>query len=126
VLTPDGKPVAGATVSWISRTDDGSSSAASVRTDTAGRFRFADTARFRHKDDYPQLMAEAAGWGLSFQKIPEGSEQVEISLNPATELRVSFEDQDGKPVPNLKVSPSLLLGEGGALLWFPGTVTQRL
>jgi beta-lactamase regulating signal transducer with metallopeptidase domain/thiol-disulfide isomerase/thioredoxin/protocatechuate 3,4-dioxygenase beta subunit len=108
---PDGQPAPDATVSWISHGDDGPVVLTSVKTDTAGRFRFEDTGRLRHKDDYPQLMAEADARGLAVQNLPEAGQPVEIALNPVTELRVTFLGPEGQPVPDLKVLPKLLTRE---------------
>jgi len=117
VVTPDGKPVPGATVSWIGRIDETPTLIASVKTDAAGQFRFADTTPFRRKDDYPQLLVEAEGWGLTFPMLQENLHTMEISINPATELSVRFVDPEGKPVADRKVSPTILGGENRSYLW---------
>lgn len=126
VVTPDGKPVPGATVSWVSRRDGETLAQASLRTDAEGRFHFENTARFRYKDDFPELLVEAAGWGLTFQKIPEGEEPVETTLNLPTELRVTFVDQAGKPASGLAVVPMFLSSEQHSLLIIPQSFRDRL
>ena len=48
---------------------------------------------------------QAPGWGLTFPRVPNDPHAMEISLNPATEVRVSFVDPEGKPVPKMQVLP---------------------
>ncbi len=125
VVTPAGQPVSGAAVSWISSTEDGTAKLASAKTDAAGRFQFEHTERFRHKDDRPQLLVESAGWGLTFESIGDGREPVEISLVPPTELRATFVDAEGKPVPDLEVYPFFILGDHNAYFRFPANAINK-
>lgn len=125
VLTPDGQPAPRATVTWITHTDDGPVVLTSVKADANGQFRFEDTARLCHKNDYPQLLAEAAGAALTSRNLQEGSQTVDITFNPATEVRITFLDPNGKPVPDLKVLPELIARER-EFIFLPEAIRQRL
>jgi protocatechuate 3,4-dioxygenase beta subunit len=125
VLTPEGRPVKGASVSWVSTIDREATMQATVTTDDAGHFVFSNAAQLRRKDPSPAVMVEAAGWGLSFQQIPQEDDVLELFLSPATELRVSFVDPEGKPASGLSVRPVFLAGGLNALLLIPRTVADR-
>jgi protocatechuate 3,4-dioxygenase beta subunit len=126
VVTPDGKPVKGATVSWVGRPDREAVVLATVVTDEAGRFVFPNAAPLRGKDAYPRFMVEAVGWGLSFREAPLDDELLEIELVPPTELRVNVLDREGKPVPDLLVRPGFFVGGRHSVLNLPQTVAERL
>jgi 5-hydroxyisourate hydrolase-like protein (transthyretin family)/thiol-disulfide isomerase/thioredoxin len=125
VVTPDGQPVKGARVSWIGRGERAPVFLAETRTDATGRFQFDRAAELRRKAPDPQLLVEAPGWSMAFERVPEGSGELAITLRPATELRVRFVDPEGKPAPGLRVRLEVVLGERNAFLWLHGLVDDR-
>lgn len=133
VVTPEGSPVGGAVVSWIRRGDREPTVVATARTGTDGAFRFDPAEPARPGEPPPQLLVEAAGWGLAFQPVPPGSEPQAITVEPATELRVPFIDAAGRPVAGLAVAPVVvaapgLIGgrRGFRNLFLPAAVRARL
>jgi peroxiredoxin/5-hydroxyisourate hydrolase-like protein (transthyretin family) len=119
VLTPDGKPVKGAPVFWISLVGRERRAHASVKTDDAGRFRFANAAQLRQKGNDPQLLVLAEGWGLTYRNLPPNQNTLDLSLEPATTVRVPFVNSDGKPTAELPVSVEWLFGKGSSFCVLP-------
>jgi len=133
VLTPDGKLVANADVSWIAPIHKDSrefKQFATVKTDATGHFTFDDTQRIWEKSEqYPSatVLAEAKGWGVSWACIPKKGEPLTITLTPATSLRMAFVDEQHKPVAGLRVIPDLLHHRKPqfGFFRFPASVSDR-
>jgi thiol-disulfide isomerase/thioredoxin/5-hydroxyisourate hydrolase-like protein (transthyretin family) len=125
VTTPDGKPIIGARVAWVVRGDREPREQASVTTDASGHFRFPDAAP-PGPNSRPQLMVEAAGWGLTFQDVPEGDAPLTLTLRPATELRAAFTDASGRPATGVRVIPRFLFGQGIPFFDPPPALRDRL
>ncbi|HLK60810.1 MAG TPA: carboxypeptidase regulatory-like domain-containing protein [Chthonomonadaceae bacterium] len=101
VVTPEGAPVAGATVSWIEQTPGGSQQCQTTRTDAEGQFRFQEVRPELGTPFSVTFMVQAPEWGLSFQT--RRASPMTIRLQPATDLPVAFLGPEGKPVPTLRV-----------------------
>jgi peroxiredoxin len=125
VTTPDGKPVAGARVAWVVRGDREPREQASLTTDTAGHFQIP-SAPPPSPDSRPQLVVEAAGWGLTFQDVPDGGAPVTLTLRPATELHATFTDASGRPVPGVRVFPRFFFGQGLPFFDPPPALRDRI
>ncbi len=104
VLTPDGKPVEGATV-YFAELGGGAAASPSARTDLpttrtddAGVFHFP-----RGNSNGAEFIAAAEGFGLSPGEA-NGSGPIRIQLRPRTDLTLRFLTADNKPVANLRVS----------------------
>ncbi len=104
VLTPDGKPLKGATVYFADLRRERPISPTSrtelptTRTDDAGDFHFP-----RGNSGRVEFIAAADGFGLSSVEV-RGSGLIQIQLRPRTNLTLTFLNADNKPVPNLPVS----------------------
>lgn len=125
VQAPDGKPIAGAAVTWVRREDRETLSVATVKTDGKGIFRFEQAARLRRPDTRSQLLVEASGWGLTFQDVPEKDDDLEVTLVPATTARITFFDPQGKPAPRLRVHLRFLSGENHRFAFLPQNLGDR-
>jgi protocatechuate 3,4-dioxygenase beta subunit/peroxiredoxin len=125
VQGPDGKPVAGAAVTWVQREERETHAVATVKTDGRGVFRFEPAARLRRPDTRSQLLVKATGWGLTFQDVPEKTDDLEVTVAPATTARVTFLDPQGKPVPRLLVLLRFLSGENHLFAFLPQNLENR-
>jgi peroxiredoxin len=125
VLTPDGKPVKGAPVFWISLVGRQRRTHASVKSDDAGRFRFGNAAQLRQKGNDPQLLALAEGWGLTYRNLPPNQNTLDLSLQPATTVRASFTNPDGKPAADLPVSVQSLFRKALGFCVMPKEVADH-
>lgn len=74
----------------------------------------------------PLLFATSPnGMGIAASTPHTGSAPTTtITLEPFTTVRVHFQDEDGKPVPNVKIVPLRLLYQGAALLLSKTTTPQ--
>jgi beta-lactamase regulating signal transducer with metallopeptidase domain/protocatechuate 3,4-dioxygenase beta subunit len=111
VLTPDGQPVANATVAWVGWFAHGSEyyqQFSAVQSDAAGKFSFADTRQLWEDCGWLRgtilLEVEAPGCGITWTNVPENSVPVEIKLSPATSVRLIFVDEKNAPVAGLHVT----------------------
>lgn len=104
VLSPDGKPIKGATVYFADLSGSGPASPSmqpdlpTTRTDDAGDFRFP-----QGDSTYAEFIAAADGFGLSSTEL-HGAGLIQIQLRPRTDLTLTFLTLDNKPVANLPVS----------------------
>lgn len=119
VLTPDGQPVKGAKVFWVSRGYHETRVRDSVTTDDSGRFRFADADRLRTIGENPQLVVLADGWGLTCHDLPRDSSALAVTAVRSAALRVPFLDPEGKPAVNLSIRVEALFLQGGSSLIVP-------
>lgn len=106
VVGPDGRPIAGANV----RLRSGSSSAgiADARTDADGRF-----ALLHARPGEFYVMAEADGHAPAFRDVQVkrgGGDAGEVAMGPGETLRVRVVDAEGRPLPDVRFSPSLVRG----------------
>jgi hypothetical protein len=115
VLDPDGKAVAGATVSFVEfdrQAPLGQVITTTTTTAADGSFRLLPS-RAPAGDDAPgartqHLMIEAAGFGLTSASIDPDNPR-DVRLNAATELRIRLLGPDGKPVAGVRVGPRILV-----------------
>ncbi|RYX86390.1 hypothetical protein EON83_01595 [bacterium] len=126
VLTPDGKPVKGARISWVNyngKTAGGRENIlASTQSDAQGNFRFEDSKALLQASlkfigptqqiPAPQLLIEADGWGCFAERITsKPPTQRVLHLTQPTELQTTFFDPQGKPIANLPVRLSFVFFE---------------
>jgi hypothetical protein len=106
VLTPDGKPATRAEVILLDLTHPGDrQQIAATRADDDGTFAFHDV---KSPTQAPRLTFVARAPGLAptaSSVFPGADAENEFALSPASTVRVTFLDPDGKPVPNLRVTP---------------------
>jgi protocatechuate 3,4-dioxygenase beta subunit/peroxiredoxin len=126
VETPEGKPMKGAPVSWVSRVGEEPQVLATVATDETGRFVFSNAAQLRRKDAAAQVTVEVPGWGVSFLQVPVEDEALVLTLSPATTLHATFVDPQGQAVPQVPVRTVFLQSERHAWLFLPRTISDRL
>lgn len=101
VLSPDGKPIAGARVWQTESGDDRQIHVlASATSNEQGVFRIPKVGKYR-----PGLLVYAQGFGLTDSTIADTSadEPYEIQLAPPTTLRMQLLGPDKQPVSGLKV-----------------------
>jgi hypothetical protein len=117
VLLPDGMPASRAKVFWITQREERPNEVtASTVADEAGRFAFPNAEALSRDARFCQLYAEAKGHGSNFTgALQEDSDQIRIALHSATELRLPFVDEAGKPVPRLAVRLLSLFGRNQAV-----------
>jgi protocatechuate 3,4-dioxygenase beta subunit len=102
VVAPDGKPVAGADVSLLDAvTYDRHEPLATARTDAGGQFTLT-AARPADATRSLTIVVGAPGLGLTAANAVAG-EPMEITLSPATTIRVTFLDPEGKPASGVPV-----------------------
>src|SRR5689334_16270596 len=118
VLVPDGKGLAGATVTFLEY-DPHASPAELVRdsitTGPDGSFRPLPP-RPPAEDEgpgarYQRVMVEAPGYGITGGSI-DPDDPRDVRLSAATELRVRLLTPDGKPAAGLRVAPRMLVALG--------------
>ena len=136
VLAPDGRPVAGATVSFVGH-DELTPGTVVLRTaTTAGDGSFdlppsADGKDPTARSSARQVIVEAPGHGLTGGSVRRNVLS-DVRLKPATELRVQVLGPDGKPAAGLRVAPRTLVGRGTPgkpFSWFvnvPDSLQERL
>jgi hypothetical protein len=124
VLTPDGKPVKGATV-YLDRFANESPSPTTrpdlptTRTDEAGVFHFPRTA-----PNGVEFIAGADGFGISSAEL-KGDAPIEIHLRPRTDLTLTFRTADGNAAANVSISlrrihmPIQVFSASNGSLWIP-------
>ena len=113
VLDDDGKPVGGATVSFLrDGGGDGPRTVATVVTGPGGTFRVPPRA----EDDPPvgpfagrAVFVEAPGYALGGGYLLD-DKPGDVRLKPATELRVKLIGPDGRPAAGVRVAPRMLVG----------------
>lgn len=103
VLTPDNKPVKGATVYLVELVNQTPSSATrpalpTTRTDDAGVFHFP-----RARAGGAEFIAAADGFGLSSTEL-NGAAPIQMQLRPRTDLTITFHTPDNKPAANVPIS----------------------
>ena len=106
VVTPSGVPAPHAAVTWIERNPDGAVAMLSVsETDIHGQFAFANRPPAVGDNRIATLLAQAPGWGLTYQTLRLGLQTatVMLELKPSTSVHVSFIDETGKPATNVHV-----------------------
>ncbi|BDI28407.1 hypothetical protein CCAX7_004580 [Capsulimonas corticalis] len=101
-LTPDGKPVAGATAMFLATNFSGGKPIASqtTRTDADGGFDFTAPADSPHYQVGLLYITSAEGVGLAM-----AGENSRIILQPRTSVRVRLVDEKGTPEPNTALHP---------------------
>lgn len=100
VLTPDGKPVKGATVYYVELPirRSGSADLPTTRTDDEGTFHFP-----HHQAGEAEFIADADSFGLSSTQ-PNGIAPLQIRLRPRTDLTLTLLTADNKTAANVRVS----------------------
>ncbi|RYG65456.1 hypothetical protein EON80_17310 [bacterium] len=112
VLAPDGKPIAGARLSWIAYEPSMRGSVmASVESGADGRFNFDEFRSLVQRtltlsgdtveNAPPRLFIEAKDWGFSFAIIE--AKPLEIRLAPPADLEVTYLDEAKQPAADLGV-----------------------
>lgn len=100
VVSPDGKPVAGASVTqyfWMTRQP---TKLVTVQTGADGTFRLPWQGELRGND----IIVTAPGWGMALMSRPDTWDTpVSVSLRPATSISATYLDPKGQPVPNLPI-----------------------
>ena len=110
VLTPDGSGVEGATVHWMSR-GQGTGQfylSETVKTGKGGAFHFPQPERLTKNFPIGTLLVAEKGWGLTFTDVRADDDRIRIVLAPATDLKASFRDEGGRPVPNLRARVEII------------------
>lgn len=112
VLTPDGKPAPAARVilAFPSTERDTEPVTHATRTADDGAFTFRDIPT-PDASRAPALFATAPGYALA-QSQAFSDEENELTLCPATALRVTVLDPVGKPVPGLRLTPVAVFPRG--------------
>ena len=114
VISPTGRPVAGAAVVFSGR--HGSGSSVRLKTDEQGRFH---TGRFV-APDRPEvtLTVQADGFASAIRRITAtpGTPPQVIKLDPRKPMRGRVVDSQGRPIPGAAVASTDGLGNG-ALAW---------
>lgn len=117
VLTPAGQPAPAARVILAFPSDDGRPGGDAVthttRTGDDGAFIFRDIPSPAGARS-PVLFATAQGHALA-QAAAFSDEDNDLTLTPATTLRVTVLDPAGKPLPNLRLTPVAVTPRGPGL-----------
>jgi len=112
VLNEEGRPVGGATVTFLGT--DGESGGRTVATATTrpgGTFKIPPRERdATPRSHYPgwSVMVEAPGYGVGGGYLTD-ERPADVRLHPATELRVKIVGPDGKPAAGVRVAPRMLV-----------------
>jgi beta-lactamase regulating signal transducer with metallopeptidase domain/5-hydroxyisourate hydrolase-like protein (transthyretin family) len=129
VLTPDGTPATGAEVILLDVTRTGERQQVAVmRAGDDGTFAFYDV---KPAGDIQRLsfVARASGLAPTASAVFPGADpENEFALSPASMVRVTFVDPDGKPVPNLQVTPTMVVARdpgGLSTIFFPPELAKR-
>jgi hypothetical protein len=120
VVTPDGKPVAGATVALVEHQESEAVERASTTTDATGAFRFP-RAEWRGDEPPPLVAAVVPGWGVAYHAASYWGKPISVTLPPPSTLQIAFEDAAGRPLRGLSVAVERVLihGAGGQLFLPP-------
>jgi hypothetical protein len=128
VVGPDGKPVSGAEILLsVPANDRGDYRVeASTRCGADGAF---EVGGAQPKPDTTSIViARAEGFALA-QVYATPAERIELTLAPAAAIRVTFLGPDGKPVPDLRVTPVSAIARTPGLSFyasFPGELSKAL
>jgi beta-lactamase regulating signal transducer with metallopeptidase domain len=104
VVSPAGRPVAGAELYLFGLVPSGMKYELldSGKTDSEGRFGLRSDQKLREYSS-AQLTVRAAGFGLTGKPLT-ADDPNQVVLEPATNVRLVFLDEDSQPVPRLPVS----------------------
>jgi RNA polymerase sigma factor (sigma-70 family) len=105
VLTPDGKPVAKATVYWHGWKHNGSpmKPEAVATTGPDGTFTFDPSRRTRGVTAATMLIATADGWAADWRQWKHSADGTTLRLVPDEPIKGRLLDLEGKPVANAMV-----------------------
>lgn len=101
VTTPDGKPAAGVTVGLYFK--DSGSDCPRMKTDKNGRYRIVASQPGKYT-----VAAAVAGFVPDWKEITVGKDRqtVDLRLSKGERIRLRVVDQEGKPIPGIRVGTS--------------------
>jgi hypothetical protein len=125
VLTPDGKPVPGATVTCIDRREPRYITLATSKCDENGVYRFLNITMLQAKSPHFSLLAEAPGWGATVCRLQQPAASPDITLLPAGRLEFTFQDEAGKPITGVTLVIGMLITPQRVGTFLPDELQQR-
>ena len=127
VLTPDSKPVQGATVYWIGMDPrQGPSTLQSVETDADGKFHMDAAQNHLKTNPSPMIwdvmfasqpeagatiLARAKGWGFAFKRLPSAGSVGALRLQLPSSLEIPVTDENGKAMPGIEIGVVAAFGD---------------